>query len=57
MPPRGSQSGHRPSSGKTVAGIYGDGVAEKIRIQYGGSVNKVNIAQFMDQPEIDGALG
>jgi triosephosphate isomerase len=41
---------------QTVAGIYGDGVAEKIRIQYGGSVNKENIAQFMDQPEIDGAL-
>lgn len=41
---------------ETIAGIYGDGVAGKVRIQYGGSVKKENIAEFMDQPEIDGAL-
>jgi triosephosphate isomerase len=27
-----------------------------MRIQYGGSVNEGNIAEFISQPEIDGAL-
>jgi triosephosphate isomerase len=27
-----------------------------VRIQYGGSANAGNIAEFMEQPEIDGAL-
>ena len=40
----------------TVAQIYGDSVAKSIRIQYGGSVNSANIAEFVKQPEIDGAL-
>jgi len=39
-----------------LAGIYGDDVAQKIRIQYGGSVNPGNIEAIMSQPEIDGAL-
>jgi len=30
--------------------------AEAIRIQYGGSVKPENIRDFMDQPNIDGAL-
>jgi triosephosphate isomerase (TIM) len=34
---------------------FGD-VAEKIRIQYGGSVKADNAAHLMDQPDIDGAL-
>lgn len=41
---------------KTVADLFGDDVAEKVRIQYGGSVNADNIASFMAQPNIDGAL-
>lgn len=45
---------------KAVRGVlvkmYGSDVAESIRIQYGGSVNPANIAEFMAQPEIDGAL-
>ncbi|NLW46345.1 MAG: triose-phosphate isomerase [Firmicutes bacterium] len=41
---------------KTVAGIFGNESAEQIRIQYGGSVKPENIKEFMDQPEIDGAL-
>lgn len=41
---------------KTVAGLFGDGPAQSIRIQYGGSVKPENIKEFMDQPEIDGAL-
>ena len=40
----------------TVAQIYGDSVAEAMRILYGGSVNSANIAEFIKQPEIDGAL-
>jgi len=31
-------------------------VAEKIPIQYGGNVNASNIAEFLSQPDIDGAL-
>ncbi len=39
-----------------LAAMYGDDVAQQIRVQYGGSVNPANIAGFMAQPEIDGAL-
>jgi triosephosphate isomerase len=41
---------------RTLASISNDGGAQGIRIQYGGSVSAGNIAQFMAQPEIDGAL-
>jgi triosephosphate isomerase len=41
---------------KTVAGIFDGEVASQMRIQYGGSVKPENIKEFMDQPEIDGAL-
>ncbi|MGM9572334.1 MAG: triose-phosphate isomerase, partial [bacterium] len=30
--------------------------AEKIRLQYGGSVKPETIAELMQQPEVDGAL-
>jgi len=40
----------------TLAGLFGDDVAQAIRIQYGGSVKPDNIAEFMAQPEVDGAL-
>ena len=36
--------------------LYGDDVAEAIRIQYGGSVKPDNAAGLMAQPDIDGAL-
>jgi len=35
---------------------YGQGVAERVRILYGGSVDEDNIREFWYQPEIDGAL-
>jgi triosephosphate isomerase len=35
---------------------HGSGVANTVRILYGGSVNAGNIAEFMRKPEIDGAL-
>ena len=40
----------------TLAKLYNSDVAQKVRIQYGGSVKPENIAEFMEQPEIDGAL-
>jgi triosephosphate isomerase len=39
-----------------LANLYGEDVAQAVRIQYGGSVNPKNIAEFMTQPDIDGAL-
>jgi triosephosphate isomerase len=39
-----------------IAGLYGREVADKVRIQYGGSVKPGNIREFMACPEIDGAL-
>jgi triosephosphate isomerase len=35
---------------------YGKGIAKEVRILYGGSVTANNIAEFINQPEIDGAL-
>jgi triosephosphate isomerase len=35
---------------------HGQDVADKVRILYGGSVTAANIAELMEQPEIDGAL-
>jgi len=40
----------------TVASLFGDQVAQAMRVQYGGSVKPDNIVEFMSQPEIDGAL-
>ncbi|HWR22045.1 MAG TPA: triose-phosphate isomerase [Feifaniaceae bacterium] len=39
-----------------VAGVYGRETAEKVRIQYGGSMNPKNAAELMAMPEIDGGL-
>lgn len=41
---------------KNLAHIFGPEIAEKIRILYGGSVNKQNAADFFSQSEIDGGL-
>jgi len=40
----------------TVADMFGSETAEKVRIQYGGSVKPENAAAFMAHPDIDGAL-
>jgi triosephosphate isomerase len=40
----------------TIDGLFGDEVAGRVRIQYGGSVKATNIAELMAQPDIDGAL-
>jgi len=40
----------------TVAGMFGQGAADSVRIQYGGSVKPDNVAELMAKPDIDGAL-
>lgn len=40
----------------TLSDIYGERVAQSIRVQYGGSVKPDNVAAFAIQAEIDGAL-
>ncbi len=39
-----------------IAKLFSNEIAEKVRIQYGGSVKPENIGTFMAQPDIDGAL-
>ncbi|MEU3552993.1 triose-phosphate isomerase [Streptomyces fragilis] len=39
-----------------LAELYSQDVADKIRIQYGGSVKSGNVAEIMSKPDIDGAL-
>jgi len=46
---------HRAVRG-VLAELYGSEFAESVRVQYGGSAKPANIAEFMSQPDIDGAL-
>ena len=39
-----------------IAGVYGQKVADVVRIQYGGSMNAKNATELMAMPEIDGGL-
>ena len=39
-----------------VAQMYSQDVADRVRIQYGGSVKSSNVAAIMSEPDIDGAL-
>lgn len=41
---------------QSVAEVFNERIAQEVRIQYGGSVKPQNIADFLGQPEIDGAL-
>lgn len=36
--------------------LYGGGLAQSVRVLYGGSVTAANASEFFSQPEIDGAL-
>ncbi|HEY5557184.1 triose-phosphate isomerase [Acetobacterium sp.] len=40
----------------TIAKLYGEDAADKVRIQYGGSVNPGNVKELMAMKNIDGAL-
>ena len=39
-----------------IAELYGAKVADKLRVQYGGSVNASNAAELFNMPDIDGGL-
>ena len=41
---------------KTLATIFDEAVARRVRIQYGGSVKASNARDLMSQPDVDGAL-
>lgn len=40
----------------TLSGLFGEEVAQAVRVLYGGSVKPGNAAEFFNMPEIDGAL-
>jgi triosephosphate isomerase len=40
----------------TLVKMADDATAERVRIQYGGSVKPENAGELMSQPDIDGAL-
>ena len=46
----------RASVRDVLTDLFGPDTAQAIRIQYGGSVTESNIADYMRQPDIDGAL-
>jgi triosephosphate isomerase len=41
---------------QTISELYGGTTAEKIRVQYGGSVNAKNATELFSMPDIDGGL-
>lgn len=41
---------------KTVADLYDETVADKVRVQYGGSVKPANVKELMAKENIDGGL-
>ncbi|GAA4664544.1 triose-phosphate isomerase [Streptomyces youssoufiensis] len=41
---------------KRLAELYNKDLADKVRIQYGGSVKAANVAAIMAKPDVDGAL-
>jgi len=40
----------------TIKELYGNDTAQRIRIQYGGSMNAANAAELLAKPDIDGGL-
>lgn len=41
---------------QTIASLYNEEVADKVRIQYGGSVKPANVKEIMSKEDIDGGL-
>ncbi|MFM1943753.1 MAG: hypothetical protein RI897_2735 [Verrucomicrobiota bacterium] len=39
-----------------LVSMFGEAVAKRVRIQYGGSVKAANARELMSQPDVDGAL-
>lgn len=50
-----AQEAHKYIRG-LLAKLYDAELASQVRIQYGGSVKPENIAELMEQPDVDGAL-
>ncbi len=40
----------------TLADLYGDDIAQQMRVLYGGSMNVGNVDDLLAQPNIDGGL-
>jgi len=40
----------------TLKSMFGEDVAQQVRVLYGGSVKSNNVTEFFEQPDIDGAL-
>jgi triosephosphate isomerase (TIM) len=40
----------------TIAGLYDEPTAQAVRVQYGGSVTKANVGEFMGNQDVDGGL-
>jgi triosephosphate isomerase len=53
--PQDAQAAHKVIR-STLAGLYDQDIANRMRIQYGGSVNAKNAAELFSQPDIDGGL-
>jgi len=53
--PEVAQEAHRFIR-ELLAGMYDSGLAESVRIQYGGSMKPDNAAELLTQPDIDGGL-
>jgi triosephosphate isomerase len=53
--PQQAQEAHQHVR-EVIAELSDSAIAEKIRIQYGGSVKPANAASLLHQPDIDGAL-
>jgi triosephosphate isomerase len=55
-----SGAGANAVIGLTIRGalgdLYGEACAQSVRVLYGGSVTPANIAEFAQQPDIDGGL-
>ncbi|MDX1378068.1 MAG: triose-phosphate isomerase [Anaerolineales bacterium] len=47
---------HKQVIRPALTALFGEDVAQAIRIQYGGSVNAANASEFFSQSDIDGAL-
>lgn len=41
---------------RTLASMFDEATAKRVRIQYGGSVKSANARELMSQPDVDGAL-
>ena len=53
--PEQAQASHAYIRGR-LGRLFGQGTADDLRIQYGGSVKPENVVELMKCPDVDGAL-